>query len=98
MTDEINIKDVYVINISVKFNIIVKRGYNKNDVLFQSIQKVKEFFEHLKIQLLTFLQTYLRLNYFSYQKYSHQFQEKRKNRFGIYFLRKFRILLQLEKI
>ena len=33
MTDAINIKDGYVINISVKFNIIVKRGYNKNDVL-----------------------------------------------------------------
>ena len=44
LTDAINIKDGYVINISVKFNIIVKRGYNKNDVLFKSIQKVKEFF------------------------------------------------------
>ena len=44
LTDAINLKDGYVINISVKFNIIVKRGYNKNDVLFKSIQKVKEFF------------------------------------------------------
>ena len=51
MTDAINIKDGYVINISVKFNIIVKRGYNKNDVLFKSIQKVKEFFAPDKWQI-----------------------------------------------
>ena len=51
LTDAINLKDGYVINISVKFNIIVKRGYNKNDVLFKSIQKVKEFFAPNKWQI-----------------------------------------------
>ena len=51
LTDAINLKDGYVINISVKFNIIVKRGYNKNDVLFKSIQKVKEFFATDKWQM-----------------------------------------------
>ena len=51
LTDAINIKDGYVINISVKFNIIVKRGMNKNDVLFKSIQKVKEFFAPDKWQI-----------------------------------------------
>ena len=51
LTDAINLKDGYVINISVKFNIIVKRGYNKNDVLFKSIQKVKEFFAPDKWQM-----------------------------------------------
>ena len=51
MTDAINIKDGYVINISVKFNIIVKRGYNKNDVLFKSIQVVKDFFAPDKWQI-----------------------------------------------
>ena len=51
MTDAINIKDGYVINISVKFNIIVKRGYNKNDVLFKSIQVVKDFFAPDKWQM-----------------------------------------------
>ena len=51
MTDAINIKDGYVINISAKFNIIVKRGYNKNDVLFKSIQKVKDFFAPDKWQI-----------------------------------------------
>ena len=51
MTDAINIKDGYVINIGVKFNIIVKRGYNKNDVLFKSIQVVKDFFAPDKLQM-----------------------------------------------
>ena len=51
MTDAINIKDGYIINIGVKFNIIVKRGYNKNDVLFRSIQRVKEFFAPDKWQM-----------------------------------------------
>ena len=51
LTDAINIKDGYVINIGVKFNIIVKRGMNKNDVLFKSIQKVKEFFAPDKWQI-----------------------------------------------
>jgi len=51
MTDAINIKDGYVINIGVKFNIIVKRGYNKNDVLFKAIQRVKEFFAPDKWQM-----------------------------------------------
>ena len=51
MTDAINLKDGYVINIGVKFNIIVKRGMNKNDVLFKSIQKVKEFLHKTKWQI-----------------------------------------------
>ena len=44
LTDAINIKDGYIINFGVKYNIITKRGYNKNDVLFRTIQKVKDFF------------------------------------------------------
>ena len=51
LTDAINIKDGYVINVSVKFNIIVKRGFNKNDVLFRAIQKVKQFFATDKWQI-----------------------------------------------
>ena len=51
MTDAINIKDGYIINIGVKFNIITKRGFNKNDVLFRAIQKVKEFFSPDKWQM-----------------------------------------------
>jgi len=51
LTDAINIKDGYIINIGVKFNIIVKRGYNKNDVLFKAIQRVKDFFAPDKWQM-----------------------------------------------
>ena len=51
LTDAINIKDGYIINIGVKFNIIVKRGYNKNDVLFKAIQTVKQFFAPDKWQM-----------------------------------------------
>ena len=51
LTDAINIKDGYIINFSVKFNIIVKRGYNKNDVLFKAIQTVKQFFAPDKWQI-----------------------------------------------
>ena len=51
LTDAINLKDAYIINIGVKFNIIVKRGFNKNDVLFRAIQKVKQFFSTDKWQI-----------------------------------------------
>ena len=51
LTDAINIKDGYVINICVKYDIITKRGYNKNDVLLRTIQKVKDFFQIEKWQM-----------------------------------------------
>jgi hypothetical protein len=45
VTDAVNIKDAWVVNIGVKFNIITKRGYNKNDVLLKAIQNIKGFFD-----------------------------------------------------
>jgi len=51
VTDAINIKSGYIINIGVRFNIITKRGYNKNDVLFRAIQKVKDYFNIDKWQM-----------------------------------------------
>ena len=51
LTDAINLKDGYIINFSVKYNIITQRGYNKNDVLFRTIQKVKDFFAIEKWQM-----------------------------------------------
>ena len=44
VTDAVNIKDAYVINIGVKFNILTKVGYNKEEVVLKSIEKVKSFF------------------------------------------------------
>ena len=45
VTDAVNIKDAYVINIGVKFSILTKVGFNKNDVLLRCVSRVKDFFE-----------------------------------------------------
>jgi hypothetical protein len=44
VTDAVNIKDAYVINIGVKFSILTKVGFNKNDVLLRCVSTVKDFF------------------------------------------------------
>ena len=44
VTDAINIKDGYIVNIAVRFSIIVKSGYNKPQVLTKCIDKVKQHF------------------------------------------------------
>ena len=44
-TDAINIKDAYVINISVNFAILTKVGFNKNDVLLRCVSSVQDFFD-----------------------------------------------------
>jgi hypothetical protein len=45
VTDAINIKDAYVINISVNFAILTKVGFNKNEVLLSCISRVQDFFD-----------------------------------------------------
>jgi len=45
ITDAINLKDAFVINIGVKFNILTKPTANKNEVLTRAIEEVKTFFE-----------------------------------------------------
>ena len=44
LTDAINIKDAYIVNIGVRFSIITQRGYNKNEVLLKCIDAVKKHF------------------------------------------------------
>ena len=44
VTDAINIKDAYVINIAVKFGILTKTGFNKQDVLLRCIATLQDFF------------------------------------------------------
>ena len=51
VTDAVNIKDAFVINIAVKFNIITKVGYNGEEVLLRSIQVVRNFFNIDKWQI-----------------------------------------------
>jgi hypothetical protein len=45
MTDAVNIKDAYIINIGLKVNFICRAGFNKDQVSLQVIQKVKDFFQ-----------------------------------------------------
>ena len=51
LTDAINIKDAYIVNISCRFSIITQRGYNKNAVLLKSINAVKKHFDIQKWQI-----------------------------------------------
>jgi hypothetical protein len=51
LTDAINIKDAYIINISVKYNILVKRGLNKYEVLLRATKAVQDYFRTEKWQI-----------------------------------------------
>ena len=51
VTDAVNIKDAYVINIGVNFSILTKTGFNKNDVLLQCVAAVQDFFNTDRIQI-----------------------------------------------
>ena len=51
ITDAVNIKDAYVINVGVKFNLLTKVGYNKQEVVLRAIQKVRDFFQIDKWQI-----------------------------------------------
>ncbi len=44
LTDAINIKDAFIINISVQFEISVLSNYNSNEVLLNCINQVKQYF------------------------------------------------------
>jgi len=45
VTDAVNIKDAYIINIAVDFAILTKVGFNKNDVLLRCVSAVQDFFD-----------------------------------------------------
>jgi len=44
LTDSITIKNAYVINIGIDFEILTLPGFNSNDVLLKAIKKVQQFF------------------------------------------------------
>ena len=46
ITDTVNIKDGFIINIGVNFEILVYSTYNKNRVIIQAISRVKELFRN----------------------------------------------------
>ena len=45
VTDAVNIKDAYVINIAVNFAILTKSEFAKNDVLLRCVAAIKDFFD-----------------------------------------------------
>jgi len=50
-TDAVNIKDAYIINISLRFDIVVLKGYNQNEVLARCILVLKDYFNNDKMQI-----------------------------------------------
>ena len=44
LTDAVNIKNAYIINIGIDFEIIVLPNYNSNEVLLRCIDALKEYF------------------------------------------------------
>lgn len=51
LTDSINIKNAFIINIGVQFNIIVLPNYNSNQVLLECITELKKYFDIDKWQI-----------------------------------------------
>jgi len=44
LTDAINIKDAYVVNFAIHYDILVLPGFNNNEVLLQSVEVIKNYF------------------------------------------------------
>ena len=51
VTDAVNIKDAFIINVGVQFSLLTKNGYNKEEVVLKAMQKVKDFFNIDKWQI-----------------------------------------------
>jgi hypothetical protein len=44
LTDAVNIKDAYIVNIAINFDVVVLPDYNSNEVLLRCIQALKDYF------------------------------------------------------
>ena len=44
MTDAINVKDAFIINIGIRFSIITRTGFNKQEVLIRCIDRITSYF------------------------------------------------------
>lgn len=51
LTDSVNIKTAYIINIGVDFEIIVNETYNSNEVLLRCLNTVQEFFDNERMEI-----------------------------------------------
>ena len=44
MTDAINVKDAFIINIGIRFSIVTRTGFNKQEVLIRCIDRITSYF------------------------------------------------------
>jgi hypothetical protein len=44
VTDAINIKDAFYINLGINFDITIKSGYNSNDIVINCINSLQDYF------------------------------------------------------
>ena len=51
LTDAINMRDAYIVNIGINFQISVLKNYNKREVILKCIDKIKDFFDIDKWQI-----------------------------------------------
>ena len=51
VTDAVNIKNAFIINVGVNFSLLTKTGYNKEEVVLRAIQSVKDYFNIDKWQI-----------------------------------------------
>ena len=51
LTDAVNIKDAFIINIGINFEITVRPNYNSNEVLLRCINYLKQRFDNDKMQI-----------------------------------------------
>lgn len=51
LTDAINIKDAFIVNIGINFDIIAKESYNANEVIIRCIKRLKEYFHQDNMEI-----------------------------------------------
>lgn len=51
LTDGINIKDPYIVNIGMKYDIIIRPNYNSHEVLIRCKEQLKELFHNSRMQI-----------------------------------------------
>lgn len=51
LTDSVNIKDAFIINIGISFELITSPGFNSNEILLKGISKLKEYFSNDNMQI-----------------------------------------------
>lgn len=82
LTDSVTIKNAYIINIGIDFEILTLPGFNSNDVLLKAIKRVQEFFNidnwqinqpiilsdlYTELSTIMGLQSIVKINIFNHQ-------------------------------